>query len=114
MFFLWENPTKKGKTIEFVDKSLANFVLLELEIPNNIGIDTDYDNWCSFIMDLYESDGDYKVADEICREIGIENGLDGSYQAIFKTDDYSNIQTLVPYLKSDWIVSIQYTKNKIV
>lgn len=114
MFFLWENPEKKGIPIQLVDESKASFSLLELEIPDEIGMDTDYDNWCSFIMDLHEADGDLQVADEICQEFGIENGLEGSYQAIFLTNESSNIQTLVPYLKSEWITSIQYTENKII
>lgn len=114
MFFLWEDPEKKGIPIQFVEEVQAEFVLLELNIPKGVGIETDYDNWCSFIMDLHEADGDLQVADEICREFGIEDGLQGSYQAIFATDDSSIIQTLIPYLKWDWITAIHYTLNKVV
>lgn len=115
MFFLWQDPTKKGYSIEVTDESNALFVLLELEIPKEIIVETDYDNWCSFIMDLHEADGDLTLADEICRdEFGIEDGLEGSYRAIFDINENSNIQTLIPYLKWEWVRNIQFTQNKII
>lgn len=113
MFFLWEHPDKKG-VIHWCDEAEASFVLLELSLPKDIVIDTDYDSWCNFILDLDEADGDLQLAEEICQESGIKDGLEGSYQLIFEIEDDSNIQSLVPCLKQNWITAIHYTKNKFV
>lgn len=69
---------------------------------------------CNFILDLDEADGDLQLAEEICQESGIKDGLEGSYQLIFEIEDDSNIQSLVPCLKQNWITAIHYTKNKFV
>lgn len=116
MFFLWGDLYNKGYNIKYCSEVEANYVLLELDIPKDIAIDTNYDNWCSFIMDLYEADGDCQLADKICREqFGIKNGLEGSYNSIYDINlDTKIIQILVPYLDYNWIKSIKYTKNKVV
>lgn len=116
MFFLWSDKKNKGYSIDYCDKEEANYILLELEIPSDICIETNYDNWCSFIMDLHEADGDYKLADKICREdYGIKDGLEGSYNAIYDIDDELIIlQILVPYIRFNWVTEVEYVKNKIV
>lgn len=115
MFFLWSDLYNKGYNIKYCSEVEANYVLLELDIPKDIAIDTNYDNWCSFIMDLYEADGDCQLADKIYREqFGIKNGLEGSYNSIYDINlDTKIIQILVPYLDYNWIKSIKYTKNKV-
>lgn len=116
MFFLWYDKKNKGSEIKYCKKEDANYILLELEVPTDISIVTNYDNWCSFIMDLYEADGDYKLADEICREdYGIKDGLEGSYKGIYDYDDkYDILQVLVPYMRYNWIIGIDYVENKII
>lgn len=116
MFFLWNDKKNKGSDIKYCNKEETNYILLELEVPSNISIITNYDNWCSFIMDLHEADGDYKLADEICREeYGIKDGLEGSYNAIYDFDDKSSIQQiLIPYIEFNWITGVDYVENKIV
>lgn len=115
MFFLWGDKNNKGNDIKYCTKEEASYILLELEMPKDICIETNYDNWCSFIMDLYEANGDYELADEICREeFGIKNGLDGSYDLIYDTDCKYISQLLVPYIKYNWIKNIYYVENKVV
>lgn len=116
MFFLWGDKKNKGSEIKYCKKENANYVLLELDVPIDISIKTDYDNWCSFIMDLHEANGDYGIADEICREeYGIKDGLEGSYNAIYDFDDKSSIQQiLIPYIEFNWITGVDYVENKIV
>lgn len=114
MFFTWKNPLDLGYEIKYSEESNADYVLLEIDIPKELTIDTDYQNWCSFILDLYDADGDVKLANEYCIEDGIVGGIEGSYNAIFDIDNTSAIQTLIPYIKSKWIKSVKYTKNIIV
>lgn len=115
MFFLWENYKCKGNKVELYDTdNSGEYALLELDIPSELCTDTDYDNWCSFIMDLYEADGDYKIANEICIDAGVTNGLEGSYECIYDIDENSRIQTLVPYLDINWISDIKYTNTKVI
>ena len=115
MFFIWKDYNCKGNNIKLNDNpSDGEFVLLELNIPSNICIDTDYDNWCSFIMDLDEADGNYDIANEICLEYGIKDGLEGSYKCIYDIDDNSRIQTLIPYFDINWISNIKYTNIKVI
>lgn len=116
MFFLWNDKKNKGNEIKYCSKDNAKYMLLELEVPTEISIVTNYDNWCSFIMDLYEADGDYQLADEICREeYGIKDGLEGSYKSIYEFDyEYDILQVLVPYICFDWIKNIDYVENKII
>lgn len=116
MFFLWGDKKNKGNEIKYCNKEEANYILLELEVPSDIYIITNYDNWCSFIMDLHEADGDYKLADEICREeYGIKNGLEGAYNAIYDFDDkYDILQILIPYIRFNWVTDVYYVKNKII
>ena len=115
MFFLWEDYKCKGNKINISNNpNDGEFALLELNIPSKLCIDTDYDNWCSFIMDLDEADGDYNLADEICIEYGVEGGLKGSYQSIYNIDDNTRVQTLVPYINFDWIEDIKYTNLKVI
>lgn len=111
MFFAWSNPFYKGN-INFSKE--GNYSLLELDLGDDkVEIKTNYENWCSFGTDIYEANGDLKEADKICREYGILNGLKGSYQAIFDTDDESDeIQVLLPYIKSEWIIDIKRCSNK--
>ena len=45
----------------------------------------------------------------------MKDGLKQSYEAIFDTSDCSDeIQVLLPYLKSEWIVSVKACKHKLV
>lgn len=116
MFFLWGDKKNKGTTIKYCNENEASHILLELRIPADICIDTNYENWCSFIMDLEEADGDYQLADEICREdFGIKDGLEGSYNNIYDiSGDKDILQILIPYIKYDWIESLSYVENKVV
>lgn len=112
MFFAWSNPEYKGP-IEL--SSNGKYILLELEVEETAIIRTDYENWCSFGMDLYDSDGDIKIADEYCKEIGIINGIKGSYEAIFDcSDEHSEVQILLPYIKQSWIKSMRRCAKKYV
>ena len=113
MFFTWSNPEYKG-TIEY--NSNGDYVLLELEVDENIAIKTHYQNWCSCGMDIYDCDGDLEETDLYCRnELGMKDGLKQSYEAIFDTSDCSDeIQILLPYIKSEWIVSAKACKHKLV
>lgn len=48
MFFLWSVLYNKGYNIKYCSEVEANYVLLELDIPKDIAVDTNYDNWCWF------------------------------------------------------------------
>lgn len=112
MFFAWSNPAYKGN-IEFCDN--GKYSLLELEVEEDMVVKTNYENWCSFGMDLYDNDGDINEADEYCREIGIVDGINGSYNAIFDcSDQHSEIQILLPYIKKDWIQSVKRCVKKYI
>lgn len=111
MFFCWSHPDYKGD-IEYNDN--GDYILLELYVPWQEAIKTNYENWCSLGMDLYEANGDYQLADKICREqYDIKDGLEGSYQAIFDTsDERDEIQYLLPYINSKWILQWYIVSNK--
>lgn len=116
MFFLWHDKKNKGYEIKYCKKEDAKYILLELEVPRDIVTITNYDNWCSFVMDLYEADGDYELADEICRtDFGIKDGLEGSYNAIYDYDEEQDIlQALIPYIDFFWITDKEYVKSKVI
>lgn len=107
MFFTWTHPDYKGP-IKYDEK--GKYSLVELEVPENIAIKTNYENWCSFQVDLDEANGNLELADKICREdYGIKDGLLGSYNAIFDLSDTKmEIQVLLPYIDLKWVKS---TKN---
>lgn len=112
MFFAWSNPNYKGE-ITYTDKS--NFILLELDVPEEICIKTNYENWCSLGMDIFEANGDLELANKICKEeIGIKNGLEGSYDAIFYIDENSEIQILLPSINIEWVISASFVSKKFI
>lgn len=112
MFFAWSNPSYKGEVI-FSDD--GPWYLLELEVDDELVIKTHYENWCSFGMDLEDNDGDLEEADIFCREMGIKDGLEGSYNAIFCTDNLEDeIQILLPKINVGWIKSIRGCKKKYI
>lgn len=112
MFFTWANTTEKWFHPEFVE--IGDYVLLEMSIPNELLIETDYDNWCSFITDLDFADGDLEVAGEIYREQGGKGGIEESYNDIFNLTGSIRRQCLVPRLEFNWIKSVRYVKSKII
>lgn len=115
MFFAWQNPSYKGYPIQYCDEDKANYVLLEMNVPINFCIKTNYENWCSFICDLDEANGDLNLADEICKEdYGIKDGLEGSFNSIFNISNIDQIQTLLFHINIDWIKSYKFTKNIII
>lgn len=115
MFFLWENPEARGYEIKYCDESKAESVLIEFEIPSELCVITDYYNWSSFIMDLHEANGDYEIADKICREeFGIKGGLKGSFNNIYHIDEHSIIQILAPYFKYEWVKNFKFVEHKII
>ena len=67
-------------------------------------------------MDIYDCDGDLEETDLYCKnELGMKDSLKQSYEAIFDTSDCSDeIQVLLPYLKSEWVVSAKACKHKLV
>ena len=110
MFFTWSNPEYKGKIVH--DDS-EQFFLLELEVEEDICIKTHYENWCSLGVDLFQNDGDINETDEYCKEIGIADGLDGSYNCIYDISDTSDeIQILLPYINAEWIKSAIGVKER--
>lgn len=112
MFFAWSNPEYKGK-IKYNDN--GDYILLELNIPDGIGIKTHYENWCSLGMDIYDANGDYTLADKYCREeFGIKDGLEGSYNAIFELEKYAETQILLPYIDSKWIRDISIVEKRYI
>lgn len=112
MFFCWSHPNYKGD-IEFDDN--GEYLLLELEVDSDICLKTNYENWCSFAMDLYDADGDLNLADKYCKEMGIKGGIKGSYNAIFDTSDNEDeIQILIPFISTSFIKSIKRCKNKYI
>lgn len=112
MFFLWETLERKG-TVDYCEEEDASFVLLELAIPRQEALDTNYDEWCNLCSVLDEADGDLILADDYCHDY-INGGLDQAYELLFDLGDDCLIQTLVPRLNQAWITAIHYTKNKFV
>ena len=113
MFFAWSNPEYKG-VVKVC--SGGKYRLLELEVPKDECILTNYQNWCSFGTDLFDVDGDLDAADILCREeFGIVDGLQGSYDAIFDiSDELDERQVLLYRLNSEWIKSIRVCGVKYV
>lgn len=111
MFFAWTNPDYKGNIV-YLDK--PGFVLLKLEVPTDSIIKTDYENWCSFGLDIYDADGDLHLADVYCRNSGIPEGLEGSYKSIFNIKDPSEVQILLNKLSLDWVVDFKYVERKFI
>lgn len=111
MFFTWTHPDYKGP-VKYDPH--GDYALLELDVNEDLAIKTNYENWCSCALDIFDCNGDLKEADLYCREeFGIKNGLKGSYEAIFDISNSSDeIQVLLPLLKSEWIISCRYCKNK--
>lgn len=111
MFFAWTRPDYKGK-IEYSED--GDFILLELLVDEEIVVKTSYENWCSCGMDIFDCEGDLKKTDLYCKEVlGMQNGLEDSYKAIFDlSDPIGEIQVLLPYIKSEWIKNKWTCVNK--
>ena len=112
MFFAWSNPAYKGK-IQYDEH--GEYSLIKFEIDDKICVKTNYENWGSLGVDIYEADGDLELADVYCKEYGFINGLQGSYESIYDIYDTSmEIQILLPYLKAEWIKSIKKVKQRYI
>jgi hypothetical protein len=111
MFFAWTNYDYKGN-INFKEEE-TDFKLLKLDVDEYIK--TDYENWCSFCMDLDDCDGNLEEADAYCKEeLGIEDGIVGSYNAIFDIDDNNEVQLLLPKVSASDIISVRNVNRKYV
>lgn len=112
MFFTWKNPQYKGYEIK--ENPEGKYALLELDVPKDIAVITDYENWCSFCLDLDEADGDLKVADENCKRLYDGFSLRKSYESIFYIESDDRIQVLLPYIKKEWIQKSTIVEKKII
>ena len=123
MFFAWGALENKGDKIEYIEKDKvtdSTYVLLELDVPEDEFISTNYYNWCDLIW-ILEHGETPQGAGEIAQE---EFGTPGKtpveafetiYSCVFNLEDgYHYEQMLLKTIKKEWITGIKYVANKII
>lgn len=112
MFFFWDFF---DKNIEGHGCSKGDYVKLVLEIPSEEVVKTNYEDWRSFSVDLWEHDGDINsLLDFYDNEPWCSNGIDQAYENIFKDLEGERLQYLSKKIDASWIICAGKSNKKVV